>query len=93
MIKKWNKKLSFILWTLIWLPLSGYFPTHEHYPFGGFFSPIAAFFLPFMGGSEHSNFNFDMKYTYTPAVFFWVGCIVFIFACNLLKKYISSQNN
>jgi len=85
-----SKKWSVVVWIILWLALGLLFPTHEHFPMSGLFSPISAFIVPFMGNATHSTFNFDWQYIYLPALFFWLGGAMFIaltqYVSRLLKK-------
>lgn len=82
----WNKKLSFFLWVLIWIPLSYLFPTHAHFPLGGFLSPLISFFLPFMGDPAHNTFSIDWEYVYFPALIFWTGGFTFMYITQHLMR-------
>lgn len=85
---KLNKKWTFFIWVLLWIPISFLFPYHEHFPLGGVISPISAIFLPFIGDSEHSTLSFDWKYVYTHALFFWIGGAIFVYSVQkFAEKY------
>jgi hypothetical protein len=74
----WSRKKIFFIWLIFWIPLSFLFPTHEHFPLGGVFSPVTSVFLPFMGDSTHNTFEFDWKYVYFPALVFWLGYFILL---------------
>lgn len=79
-----SKKILFLIWIGLWIPLSSLFPNNPHFPIGGVFSPITALILPFVDGSNKSSINFDWWHVYFPALFFWGVGAIFIFLCQRL---------
>ncbi len=90
-MKRINQKPACMIWVILWIPISFLFPTHSHFPIGGVFAPISAFLLPFTGSATHSSFSLDWQYGYLPAIFFWVGGIIFVVAITKTTERLWSQ--
>lgn len=90
-MKRINKKSAFLIWSILWVPISFLFPIHSHFPISGVFAPISAFLLPFTGNATHSSFPFDWQYVYLPALFFWTGGIIFVIAITKITKRLWSK--
>ena len=70
-----------LIWTILWIPIGLFFPTHPHFPLGGLITPIYAPFLIVTGNFDQSSIDFDTKYIYFPALFYWVFGVVFTLFC------------
>lgn len=92
-IKLTDKKVACLIWIVLWIPISLVFPSHAHFPIGGTFSPIVAFFIAFTGNSAQGSFSFDWQYVYFPALCFWLGAIAFVmFFSKAIKSLLAKTN-
>ena len=79
-----SKRKAILIWVILWIPVSFLFPSHPHFPAGGFFAPIFALILP-IGEDSASGFSFALSHLYLPALFFWVGGLLFVWLANRWK--------